>query len=368
MLKEIAFPIIHEENAEKRDFLPSLFRKIRKYSDVMIFLENGYGSKMGIPKEMYESANPNVTFVPVEEIFNKGSVIVVRVPKFDRLSLMKPGTTLVSMLHYITRPRLTALLKERQINCFSMDSIVDDWNNRIFVNFPGTSGPAVKAGLEQLEKRMPGFWSKGRDPLNATILGLGKTAQAAAKALENFSETGFTECGVPGFVVRMLPRTLTSRTDILEYIFRDTDILIDCTKRTDPSSIIVPNRLLCTLPPHAVIVDISSDPYDRKTTPPQVKAIEGIPYGTLDKYVFDPDDPFYGTLQDLVETTCRRTVVTCNAWPGSDPEECMKVYEEQLLPLLKVLIEKDPGDICLESDDMYERALARSTLGYFLSN
>jgi len=46
----------------------------------------------------------------------------------------------------------------------------------------------------------------------------------------------------------------------------------------------------------------------------------------------------------------------------------MKLYEEQLLPLLKVILEKGQKDIDPESHDMYERALARSTLDHFLSN
>lgn len=368
MIREMAFPIIHEEKSEKRDFLPSLFRKLGKYPGLRIYLEKGYGMKLGIAEDEYTNANPNVTFVSADEVFTKEAVIVVRVPKFERIRKMRRKAVLVSMLHYVTRPRLVELLDEKDILCFSMDSIVDDWFNRIFVNFPGTSGPAMRAGFAELGKRMPEFSSPARRPINATILGLGKTAQAAAKALENCSEPDFSRYGVSGIIVRMLPQSITSRHDLLGSILTDTDILVDCTKRSDPSAIIVPNRLLCSLPPHAVIVDVSSDPYDAGTIPPQVKAIEGIPYGTLDKYAFETDDPFYASIDPLVDTACRRTVVTCNAWPGSEPEECMRVYEEQLLPLIRVLLENDPGKISLESDDMYERALARSTLKFFHSN
>ena len=368
MIKELAFPRMHEEETERRDFLPSLFRKIRKLTDARIFLEQGYGSKIGIPEGEYLDANPNLSFVPYEEIFDKGSVVVVRAPKKEMLNRMRPGTVLISMLHYCTRPQLVKLLKEREISCFSMDDIVDDWNNRIFVNYPGTSGAAIRVGFQELEKKMPGFYSEDRRPIYATILGMGKVAQAAAKALEICSDNAFGKTGTPGVIVRMLPQTITDKTDIMKTLLVDSDILVDSTKRIDPSIIIVPNYLLCTLPSHSVIVDITSDPYDNSTSPPQVKAIEGIAYGTLDKYVIEENDPYYETLTGLVDTRCRRTVVTCNAWPAFDPVECMKLYEEQLLPLLKVILEKGQKDIDPESHDMYERALARSTLDHFLSN
>ncbi len=368
MIRELAFPRMHEEVTERRDFLPSLFSKIRRLTDARIFLEKGYGSKIGLTEREYMEANPGLSFIDHDEVFDKELVIVVRVPKREMIDRMKPGTTLVSMLHYNTRPQLVRLLQEKKIICFSMDDIVDDWNNRIFVNYQGTSVAAIRVGFQQLERNMPDFYSENRRPINATILGMGKVAQAAAKALETCSDTAFSNTGAPGVIVRMLPKTITGRLDILETLLADSDILVDSTKRMDPSFIIIPNRLLCTLPPHSVIVDITSDPYDSKTSPPQVKAIEGIAYGPLDKYILEIDDPYYETLTGLVDSRCRRTVVTCNAWPAFDPVECMKIYEEQLLPLLKVILEKGPGGIDPGSHDMYERALARSTLDHFLTN
>ena len=368
MLKELAFPRIHEEETEKRDFLPSLFKKIREMTSAKIFLEKDYGGKMGIAEREYLEANPDLSFISYEEIFAKESVIVVRAPKREMIDRMKPGAILISMLHYNTRPKLVNLLKEKGIRCFSMDDIIDDWNNRIFVNYAGTCGAAIQVGFKELEKRMPNFMAGNRRPLNATILGLGKVAQAAARALEIQSDNAFGDTDIPGIIVRMLPRSITAKQDILETLLADTDILVDGTKRKDTSFIIVPNRLLCSLPAHTVIVDITSDSYDKTTSPPQVKAIEGIAYGTLDRYVLEVDDPFYDTIEYFIDTTCRRTVVTCNAWPAFDPEQCMELYEEQLLPLLKVILEKESGEINLESHDFYARALARSTLDYFLSN
>lgn len=368
MIKELAFPRMHEEETEKRDFLPSLFRKLGRLADARIYLEEGYGEKLGIPAEEYLKAHPNLSFVPHEEIFYKDVVIVVRVPKNEMLRRMKEGAVLISMLHYNTRPHLLKLLKEQGITCFSMDDIVDDWHNRIFVNYPGTSGSAVRVAFEELRNRMPGFTSRERPPIKATVLGLGKVAQAAAKAFEICSDSSFGTSGVPGVVVQMLPQSVTCRIDLLENLLSDSDMLVDCTKRGDPSEIIVPNWLLCSLPEHAVILDITSDPYDGTTSPPRKKAIEGVAYGTLDKFLLETDDPYYETLESLVDTTCRRPVVSCNAWPAFEPEACMKIYEEQLLPLLRVLFEKDPEKVSITSDDMYERALARSTLDYFLRN
>ena len=62
----------------------------------------------------------------------------------------------------------------------------------------------------------------------------------------------------------------------------------------------------------------------------QVKGIEGIPTGTLDKFVIEADDIIYDTIPKSINTTNRRIVVSCNAWPGIDAKECMKLYGRQL--------------------------------------
>ena len=61
-------------------------------------------------------------------------------------------------------------------------------------------------------------------------------------------------------------------------------------------------------------IDLTADPYNDKVEPMQVKGIEGIPTGTLEKYVIETDDILYNTIPKSIESNNRRVVASCNAW------------------------------------------------------
>jgi hypothetical protein len=46
----------------------------------------------------------------------------------------------------------------------------------------------------------------------------------------------------------------------------------------------------------------------------------------------------------------------------------MKIYEDQLIPFLTILLEKGPDNISETSVYPFERALARSTLDWYRKN
>lgn len=367
-IKTIGFPRMHKEKSEKRDFLPKLMKDLRGFKDYTILLEKNYGVDMGYSEEDYLNMNSNLKFVEHEEVYKADIVVVLRAPEEYEINYMRPGAILFSMLHYETRELRNKLLKEKGIICYSMDSLVDDDDMRMLVNYRGTSSSAIRIGFEELKKRMPNFYSENREPINATIIGLGSVAQGAAKALEEVSDKEFLDKNpkVPGVIIRMLPRTITKDVNQLKKILKDTDMLIDASRRSDPSEIIIPNSLIGVLPNHAIIVDITADPYNENIFPTQVKGIEGIPTGTLEKYIIEPDDEIYETIPKVINSKHRRVVVSCNAWPGVDPKSCMQIYGNQILPFLKVLLSKQGQDLSIESDDLYERALAKASLDYYL--
>ncbi|MCC5910545.1 MAG: hypothetical protein JJT76_08930 [Clostridiaceae bacterium] len=148
----------------------------------------------------------------------------------------------------------------------------------------------------------------------------------------------------------------------MEQVLEKTDILIDASRRSNPSQIVIPNKSIGKLPEHSVILDLSADPYNDKIQPIQQKGIEGIPTGTLDNYVIHPEDKLYDTIPEIVSTENRRLVVSCNAWPGVDPIECMEIYGEQIYDFLIVLMEKEINELSLESKNLYERSLVRASL------
>lgn len=369
-IRSIGFPKMYKEKGEKRDFLPALFDKLSKYDGLSIFLEEGYGSGMGICREEYENANPKAVFAAHEEVYSRDMVVVLRAPEDEEIRLMKRGAVLVSMLHYDTRPLRNKLLKEKGIFCFSMDSMTDDNNNRMLVNYRGTSRAGARVAFNELKKRMPDFYSPLRRPINITIIGMGAVGLNAAKAFEEFSDKEFFENNkeVAGTAISMLPRSVTKDLGYLEGCLKETDILVDASRRFNPAEIIVPNHLISYLPEHAIILDLTADPYNDKIDPMQVKGIEGIPTGNLDKYIIETDDEIYETLPSGIKTTHRRVVVSCNAWPGVEPLECMNVYGEQIFQFLEVLLNKGPLALDSGSENLYERALVRSSLDYYLKS
>jgi alanine dehydrogenase len=113
-----------------------------------------------------------------------------------------------------------------------------------------------------------------------------------------------------------------------------------------------------------VVCDLNVDPYVPTGTPPTVRSIEGIPLGTLDQWLFTPDDPKWTeTIPEGVAHAARRTVVSCYSWPGIHPRDCMEHYGRQLEPLLVRLLERGGGAALTKDGDALDRALWRAGLG-----
>ena len=364
----LGFPRMHKEKNEKRDFLPDFFRRLNS-ENAEFFLENGYGSAMGICHEEYLKANKNIKFISNRECYEKDMVVVLRCPEFNEINSMKDGSTLLSMLHYPTRATRVQRLKEKNIFGVSMDSLRNDFLERIVVNYNGTSGNGVEMAFQELSKTMKDFYSKDRDTIKVTIIGMGMVGLYAAKAAGKYGNLELNnkmkELNTKGVIVNMLPRSVTNDREELIKILKETDILIDASTRDNPSNYIISNDLISYLKPHGVILDLTADPYLTDIEPMQVKAIEGIPTGTLDKPVIYPNDPIYNTIPEQVNKDNRRVVVSCNAWPGIKSEECMYLYGMQLFPILQQLIRLSRENFTEVSDDYFTRAIHRATIEYF---
>ena len=68
---------------------------------------------------------------------------------------------------------------------------------------------------------------------------------------------------------------LTNHPAITQQILKYTDILIDATQRSDPTMPVIQNEWIGLMRPHAVLLDLSVDPYDCDTELRSVKGIEG---------------------------------------------------------------------------------------------
>jgi len=363
---------MHVEFGERRDFLPNLVADLERRG-AQVFLEYGYGSAMGFTEGDYKKNAPNAQFVSHEEVYQKQIVLVLRCPSKDDLKTLQPGACLMSMLHYPTRPQRVAFLKSLGIDAVSLDSLKDETGRRLLENLRSVAWNGLEVGFQILHRTFPtpGLESSERGPIRATVLGVGGVGMHAVQAASRYGDTRLwqtlAERGVPGVQVTAVDYDLTDREDTMKEILANTDILVDATQRPDLSKIIIPNDWIGYMPEHAVVVDLSVDPYNCAVDPPEVKGIEGMPQGNLDQFVFMPDDSVYSRIPECVSTKHRRHAVSCYSWPGIHPKECMTLYGEQLRPILRTIIDRGGVEGINSHGRYFERAIGRALLSRWKS-
>lgn len=367
--KSIGFPRMRHEAGEKRVFLPEFIHHLVGFG-VQVYIEEGYGARSGFSFEDYKRANPNIHMCDRENAFQKDVTMILRSPKPEEFQLVRRGATLISMLHYPTRPIRVARLKKLGINAISLDSIANDDNIRLVENMKAVAWNGLEAAFDWLEKMWPDLIKPDKKPIQALIIGagmVGKHAVEAATKLGNIERNNdHMSFNGPGAVALSIGRNIASNPAAMETLFRQADILVDATQRRDSSKPVVPNEWIAWLPEHAVVVDLSVDPYTLDADPPVVRGVEGIPQGNLNQYVFPADDPKWDELVPAsIPSAHRRTTVTCYSWPGVHPEACMQHYARQLEPLVYHLFKKGYDGISIHGD-YFERALYRGTLKAWL--
>jgi alanine dehydrogenase len=358
---------MHYETGERRDFLPDFVARLQ-HSGAEVILEEGYGGGMGYSEQDYLHAADQIHFGSAEDVFQQDYVLVLRCPAEEQIRRMKPGACLISMLHYPTRPQRVELLQTLGLESVSLDSIKDDTGRRLVENLRAVAWNGTEAAFDVLAEIYPepGFESPERPPIRVTLLGVGAVGIQVVHAAARYGNTSrhrrLAEQGVPGVQVTTLEYDSTRHERIMRPLLEATDILADATQRPDPTQPVIPNPWVGWLPPHAVLLDLSVDPYDCSVTPPYVKGIEGIPQGNLDQYKFTPEDPVYEKMPACFDTTHRRHAVSCYSWPGIYPNACMEAYGKQILPLLRTILERGGLQNIRPNGRYFERAITRARL------
>lgn len=368
--RTLGFPRHHLERKEVREFLPELFAFLAQFELQRLVLEDGYGAGVGREAAEYVKANPLVSFASGDECWAQELVVVLRCPPHAQLEKLQRGATLLSMLHHPTRPQRVRLLEDLGVTGVAMDQVVDDLGRRLIENLEAVGHNGVRAGFEALAAWWPDFASPTRGPVRVTLLGAGAVGAHAMRAAVRYGDDEVRRrlagAGAPGVEVTVADVELTRDEAWLRARLAQTDLLVDATQRKDTSRVVVKNAWLEAMPAHAVIVDLAVDPYDLDATPPSVKAVEGIPQGSLDQYVFAPDDPAWEQVDARVPHAHRRAVASCYSWPGIRPAECMHVYGKQLEPVVRALVEKGPRNLSTVGGPWAERATARALHTHWL--
>lgn len=364
-------PRMHKEEGERRDFLPPLVGKLADLG-AQVSVEREIGSGMGLRDEDYLELSPLVSAVSNEEAFRADVVLILRCPDESEFLKLRRGAILFAMLHFPTRPKRVARLRELRLEAISMDSITDDAGRRLVFDGRDVAWNGVEAAFDALERTWPELTDRARGPVRVTVMGagaIGKHAVESATKYGNLERNDrFGRSGLVGVEVVTVGRNLTGNERYMRRRLRETDVLVDVTQRDDASRPIVPNAWIADLPPHAVICDLVVDPYLLEEEPPTVRGVEGIPQGNLDQWIFEPDDAAWDGLPADVSRKERRTVVSCYSWPGVHPVRCMELYGSQLAPLLEALIDVGGMDGLRGDGPYHVRALDRATLRTWLGS
>jgi len=363
--RTLGLPRMHKEAGERRDFLPPLLAAAAN-AGATIVMERGVGAGLGLALDDYRAAVPGLQVVERrEDAFACDAVLVLRTPEVEEFAtLLRPGSTLISMLHLGTRPRRVAGLRGIGCHAVSLDGLVDDRGARLVENTLSVAWNGLETAFSALEQLSPWRLRPEAPTLRVTIMGAGQVGRHAAEAAIKYGSrprwAEWSARGVPPVMPSLLGRRLVADLTFLEAQLGATDVLVDATQRDDASEPLLRNEALAWLPPHAIICDLNVDPYVQTGKPPTVRSIEGIPMGTLDKWLFTPaDEDWTKTIPPGVPTAARRAVVSCYSWPGIHPLPCMEHYGRQLEPLLVRYLERGFVDPPV---DHLDRALRRASL------
>src|SRR3970040_1994965 len=113
---------------------------------------------------------------------------------------MRPGTVLVSMLHYPTRPESVQRLADLGVHPVSLDAILADLGRRTVENLEAVAWNGVREAFRQIRDRHPNFDHPSRRPLHVTCLGSGAVGGHAIHAATRYGDHRLREALVAGNV------------------------------------------------------------------------------------------------------------------------------------------------------------------------
>lgn len=364
----VGFPRMHKEPGERRDFLPALLANIAR-AGAKVVIETGLGHGLGLTDDDYRAQVPGLEVAPNRAAaWAQSIVVVLRSPEVDEYdALIKPRSTVMSMLHLPTRPRRVAKLKALDAFAVSLDGIADDEGVRLVENMRAVGWNGLEAAFTALERFSPERLNPTAGTLQVTVMGAGQVGKHAAEAAIKYGNrerwAEWSSRGVPPVAATFVGRRIVATPALLEAQLKNTDVLVDATQRDRSDERLIANAALDALPKHAVIADLNVDPYVPTGKPPTVRGLEGIPMGNLDHWIFAPDDQTWGhTIPAGVPQSVRRAVVSCYSWPGIRPRECMEHYGRQLEPFLQRLVQRGGGAGLPSGGDPIDRALWRAGL------
>jgi alanine dehydrogenase len=303
--------------AEKRPgekrviLLPDQLKDIAARHEVLV--EKGAGEGIKVADRQYEKAGARTA--DSKDVYACDLVLRIYAPVEEDLRLMRPGSTVMAMLHFRARPKLEGYLRKYRINAIALEDIRNIFNTRLVEALHQTGYLGMRKGLE--------LW-KG-DPSKATvkIMGYGRVAwgaiQAAARDLSrviilNKSHVLNMEDHIPG-------------TDILVNAFNWPYEI----RGREP---LVTRDMLKLMQKGSVVIDLISNPENGSP-------IESVHTTTLADISYE--------IEGIVHAACW-------GWAGLDPEDTSRRFSIQIAPILREVAENGLAGL----PEHIERATFRS--------
>lgn len=292
---------LEDRPLEKRVVLePAELKSLTAKHQVLVEKDAGLG--VGISKGDYEKAG--VKIASKKQVYACPLVVKIKEPIESELELMKPGSTVFSMLHLRSRPHLANLLKKYKINGIAMEEIRDQFGTRMIEALHQAGYLGMAKGFE--------LW--GKDPSKAVvkIMGYGNVAQGAIQC-----------------AARKLARVIVlNKRDVneMEKHIHGTDILVDgiyWPYKLRGKVYLVKRKMLKLFKPGAVIVDLPANPAGKSP-------IETVHPTTLANISY--------TVDGVVHTACW-------GWLGLDPVNISKRYSIQVSSVLAQIVKKGLDDL-----------------------
>jgi len=262
-----------------------------------IYVEKGAGEGIGIKDSDYEQIGAKI--VETKQVYSCSLVVRLKEPKEDELSMMKPGSVIMSMMHLPGNPHLRSLLKKYKIITIAMEEIKNAFGGRMI--------EAVhQAGYLGMEKGFQ-LWGGDASKCVVKVMGYGDIAWGAI------------QCAARKFA-RIEVLNKRDFKNMQKYI-SGTDILvngINWPMEKRGKEFIITRDMLKLFKKGAVLLDLISNP-------PGQSPIETMHSTTLDNISYVVDG--------VIHTSCW-------AWPGLDPVNISQRYSIQVAPILKEIADK----------------------------
>jgi len=262
-----------------------------------IYVEKGAGEGIGIKDSDYEQIGAKI--VETKQVYSCSLVVRLKEPKEDELSMMKPGSVIMSMMHLPGNPHLRSLLKKYRIIAIAMEKIKNAFGGRMIE-------AVYQAGYLGMEKGFQ-LWGGDSSKCVVKVMGYGDIAWGAI------------QCAARKFA-RIEVLNKRDFKNMQKYI-SGTDILvngINWPMEKRGKEFIITRDMLKLFKKGAVLLDLISNP-------PGQSPIETMHSTTLDNISYVVDG--------VIHTSCW-------AWPGLDPVNISQRYSIQVAPILKEIADK----------------------------